>query len=75
MIETISTVHCEEVGELLEKIQTGNGLPEDKLSCCICHAPITSTNFGAVTRKSGKILFSCDSELCYSKFITLYSKD
>jgi hypothetical protein len=58
--EIIKIVHYKEVKNLLDSI-IGLEKVEIEIACNICGTKITAKNFKALTRKSGKILFCCDS--------------
>ena len=66
--EIIKIVHYKEAEVLLKSMVRLEKF-EGEIICHICKTKITVKNFKALTRKSGKILFCCDTPKCYMSFI------
>ena len=65
--EIIKIVHYKEAEALFKSILS-LGKDEGEIFCYVCRTKVTSRNFKALTRKSGKILFCCDNPECYRLF-------
>ena len=66
--EIIKIVHHKEADTLFKSI-VSLGKHEGEIICYVCRTKVTSRNFKALTRKSGKILFCCDNPECYRLFV------
>ncbi len=66
----IRTIYHEETNRFFKSIGLSEKLEKGELQCNVCGEIITVTNFRAVTRKEGDLLFCCDKELCMQKFRT-----
>lgn len=66
--EIIKIVHYKEAEDLLKSIVSLEK-SEGEIICYICRTKVTSRNFKALTRKSGKILFCCNNPECYKLFV------
>lgn len=71
MQETISAVHDSEVESFFRSLGVYGDLIQGRLKCRICGATITPSNFRAVTKRSGNLLFSCNQEECFHEFASL----
>ena len=69
MEEIFRAIYCEEVPDLFKRLGLLDKLTEGSLVCSVCGTVITTTNFGAATRKSGALILSCDQKDCYNQFI------
>jgi len=74
MKEKIFAVHSSQVKDFLPGIIGSNALNENDLRCYCCEKKITISNFGAITRFKGKLVFACNQDTCLECLATL-SKD
>lgn len=72
--KVIRTIYHKEVADFFESLGLSEKLARGEIRCAICGDIITLENFRAVTRKSNRLLFCCDKELCIHKFAPYLKK-
>lgn len=69
MEEVIKAIHCDEIEELFQKLGILGRLINGELKCHVCGGVITKQNFRALSKKSDELIFCCDNDDCYEKFV------
>ena len=69
--ETITAVHYAEIENFFSMLGLLEQIKQGELRCYICGSVITFSNFRAINKKSGILLFSCEKEDCFSKFTSV----
>lgn len=64
----IWTIYHKEAASFFKSIGLSEKLRKGEILCSICGEIISLSNFRAVARKSGNLLFCCDKETCFQKF-------
>ncbi len=73
--EVIRAIYHQNVADFFESIGLSEKLAQGNILCSFCGSTITLDNFKAVARKSDKLLFCCDNELCIQNFASYLRGD
>ncbi|MCD6097592.1 hypothetical protein J7K18_01745 [bacterium] len=73
-MKTLKAIYDEELEEFLEKIGLLEDIRSGMVKCEGCGEIITLDNFGAVSRRNGKLVVFCNSPKCVSKSIRTSSE-
>jgi len=73
--EVIRAIYHREVTNFFKLIRLSEKLAQREINCSICGEIITLDNFRVVTRKSDKLLFCCNNELCIQNFTSYLKGD
>lgn len=73
--EVFRAIYHEEVADFFKSIELSEKLTQGEINCSICGETITLDNFRVVTRKSDKLLFCCNKELCVQNFTSYLKGD
>ena len=68
MPENIRAVHRAEIADFFERLGLAEDLEASRLQCSICGDVITTSNFMALSRKNGRLVFCCTKRECYMLF-------
>jgi hypothetical protein len=74
MIDKIGAIHPEELIAALERLGLRQEIENGKAECICCRKKITMTNFKAITKHLGKIMYACDSDICVMTLAGLESE-
>lgn len=66
--EIIKAIHYREVKDFLDAILKNEKL-KSSIVCHNCGVNITPMNFRAIVKKSENLIFCCDNQDCYMKFV------
>jgi len=69
MKEVFKAIHCNEIETIFTRLGLSDKFLNHQLLCSNCGSVITKNTFGALTRKSGKIILCCNSADCYTNFL------
>jgi hypothetical protein len=64
MKEVIKAVHSAEIEQFLSRIGAMDDFMAGRIRCGGCGQMITASNFKAVTRRAGNLIFFCSNEKC-----------
>jgi len=64
--ELFQAIHITDVSNYFSKLGILPEIEKGSYKCFCCNNPITLSNFRALTKHNGKLLFACDNDICVS---------